>query len=101
VIDTAFGRFTARTAQGEGSEPELFFRPHQPILGPTDDTVQIGEGIVSETVFLGEMLDVTLRQGTQALRLRLHPAQRPEPGQRLRFALPPEQAIIFLPPQTP
>ncbi len=101
VIDTAFGRFRARTALGEGTLPELFFRPHQMILDPPDGTAQICEAVVSDVVFLGEMLDVTLRQGDQALRLRLHPARRPEPGQRLRFAVPPEQAIIFLPPQTP
>lgn len=99
-IDTAFGRFTARAVPGEGTEPELFFRPHQPILQPPDEQTQIGEGIVSDMVFLGETLDVTLRQGDHSLRLRLHPAQRPQPGERLRFALPPDQAIIFLPPAT-
>ncbi len=101
VIDTAFGRFTGRVGLGEqrlgeSGATELFFRPHHATIDPDGPHI----GVVSECVFLGEMCDVTLRQGEHSLRLRLHPSFAPEPGSTLRFRVSADQTIIFLPPRS-
>jgi len=96
AIDTAFGRFHGVARTSDGSTPELFFRPHHAQMNPPNDE-NIGEGVVTDAVFLGEVMDVTLRREQHALQLRLHPTRPPLPGEMIRFHLPPEHTILFLP----
>jgi iron(III) transport system ATP-binding protein len=100
AVDTAFGRFAALVCASDRDEPELFFRPHRIALAPegTGDETNVGRGTVSAIVCLGEINDVTVRQGDQAIRLRLHGSERPPLGTPIVFRLEPDAAILFLPP---
>ncbi len=98
-VDTAFGRFAAKVCQSDRDEPELFFRPHRVAIVPegTSSEPNVGHGITTDMVCLGEVNDVTVRQGDQAIRLRLHGSDRPPLGEPIAFRLERDAAILFLP----
>ncbi len=98
-IETPFGRFSGMARQGEDHEAKLFFRPHvarlENMAGSCD--VNLGTGVVSEVLFLGEVLEVTLRRGEASVRIRTAPGPQVEVGAQIAFRVDPAQSAIFLP----
>lgn len=98
-VETPFGRFSGIARQGEDREAKLFFRPHvvrlEAIAGPAEVNCGIGE--VAELLFLGEVLEVTLRQGAASVRIRTAPGPQVEVGEQIAFRVDPAQSAIFLP----
>ena len=96
-VETAFGRFSGLARQGEDRDAKLFFRPHVVRLEPLGaGGVNQGVGEVSELLFLGEVLEVTLRRGAASVRIRTAPGPRIEVGAQVAFRVDPAQSAIFL-----
>jgi iron(III) transport system ATP-binding protein len=97
-VDTSFGRFAATARPGEGDKPQLFFRPHNARLGQVaGGSLNCGNGRVSETTFLGDMVDIFVRNDTDTVRLRADARMSPGPGAELRFATDAADCIAFIP----
>ena len=97
IIKTAFGTFAGMQRLGDGTAAELFFRPHNVSLCEPSEEIGFGSGDVCERVFLGEMVEVTLRKDAETVKLRLHPSQSPSLGSRVCFCVKSDAALIFAP----
>jgi iron(III) transport system ATP-binding protein len=95
-VDTPIGRLTCDgSAPGvPGDSVTMAVRPEEIVLGTTGHGVtgpgagNEVEGEVSELVYLGNLLDCSVRVGDQTMHVQLLPAAAPAPGSRvfLRFA---------------
>jgi iron(III) transport system ATP-binding protein len=99
VIDTAFGRFVGYVRDSDKAVPELFFRPNCVTLIAPSDTARVncGQGTVTEVTFLGDQIDVIVKNADHSLRLRLRPSQRPKIGEPIGFSLEQGTVIVFKP----
>lgn len=98
-VTTPFGCFAGTARQGEDREPKLFFRPNMAHVAPpmASSEVGVGSGRVTESIFLGEGIDVVVASGGETLRLRLHTPEIPSAGTDLRFTIDPDECTVFLP----
>jgi len=98
-VATAFGRFSGIARQGEAREAKLFFRPHVVHLEAMTgmSAVNRGIGVVAELLFLGEVPEVTVRQGAESVRIRTAPGPEVEVGAQTAFRVDAAQSAIFLP----
>lgn len=98
VVENSFGRFLATSRLKDRSQDvDLFCRPHYVSLSreKPKEGLNVGEGIVSDLIFLGETIEVFLRAGEDTLRVRSHPSFIPNEGERLYFTLQPEKSFVF------
>jgi iron(III) transport system ATP-binding protein len=98
-VETPFGRFSGVARQGEDREPRLFFRPHVVRLEVMGEAASLnrGTGEIAELLFLGEVLEVTVRRGEASVRIRTAPGPQVEVGAPIAFRVDPAQSAIFLP----
>jgi iron(III) transport system ATP-binding protein len=99
-VDTKFGRFAATARPGEGNVARLFFRPHHAaVAGAAIQATDLncGFGRVVEWTFLGENVDVFLRNGDETVRLRMDAGVTAPAGRDITFIVPPEHCIVYVP----
>jgi ABC-type Fe3+/spermidine/putrescine transport system ATPase subunit len=96
VLQTPFGRFSARRRSTASPSMELFFRPHKASVTSAGraGSLDVGVGTVVETIFLGETNDVLVEKDGRRVRLRLH-GHLPQEGETLTFALDPTFNLAF------
>ncbi|MDR7075860.1 iron(III) transport system ATP-binding protein [Neobacillus niacini] len=98
VVQNSFGRFNATSRlQEKTREVDLFFRPHYVSLyrDKPDQELNVGEGVVTDLIFLGETIEVFIRSGEDIMRIRSHPSFIPHEGERLYFTLQPDKSFVF------
>ncbi len=98
LVENSFGRFEGiNRLKNDVKEADLFFRPHYVNLyrEKPDQQLNVGEGIVTDLIFLGENIEVFLRSGDNKMRVRAHPSFIPQEGERLYFTLYPEKSFVF------
>ena len=74
--ETAFGALSCVLPQTAGGDDlTIFVRPEDVIVSRTRpaDAINVLEGVITELVFLGEMLDCHIAVGSQVIRARVHP----------------------------
>jgi iron(III) transport system ATP-binding protein len=98
-VETAFGRFSAIAQRGEDPQPKLFFRPHHArIASQSHDASQnLGNARIIETQFLGDVREVTLRNGDTVFNMRVSASEHLAPGQGVTFTIDPRLSIAFVP----
>jgi len=98
-VETAFGRFSAVAQRGEDPEAKLFFRPHHVRIAmePADCGPHLGEARIVEAQFLGDVREVTLRNGDAVFTMRVSTSEHPAPGEDITFTIDPRSSIVFAP----
>lgn len=98
VVQNSFGRFHATSRLKENSPiVDLFFRPHYVSLHckKPDQELNVGEGIITDIIFLGEMIEVYIQSGEDTILVRTHPSFIPQAGERIFFTLQPDKSFVF------
>jgi iron(III) transport system ATP-binding protein len=101
LLKSPIGSFVARRSVEWQAGPAalLFFRPENlEILdgnGRSESETNHGTGIVERVTFLGNSVDVILRSGDTAVRVRAHPARIPAAGKTVSFSVAPSACIVF------
>jgi ABC-type Fe3+/spermidine/putrescine transport system ATPase subunit len=98
-VETAFGRFAAIAQCGEDPQPKLFFRPHHASIVSQSHAAgqNLGNARITETQFLGDVREVTLRSADTVFNMRVSASEHVAPGQDVTFAIDPRLSIAFVP----
>jgi hypothetical protein len=101
VVESPLGTFVARRSieWREGLPASLFFRPEYVEFldwnNSSKNGTNAGTGTVERVTFLGNSVDVVIRCGEIALRVRSHPTRTPAAGKKVHFSVAPEFCIVF------
>lgn len=98
IVQNSFGRFNATNRLKDKSRVvDLFCRPHYVNLSriKPDQELNVGEGVITDLIFLGETIEVFIKSREDILRIRLHPSFIPQEGERLYFTLQPDKSFVF------
>ena len=99
VVDTAAGklRFTNSGGHGAGSKVTIAIRPENlfPCVDGLKKERNLLDGEVEDAVFLGGVLECTMRVGSASLTMQLHPSNDLEPGMKVRVFVQPEDVNIL------
>ena len=98
VVENSFGKFNATSRLKEKSRVvDLFCRPHYVSLSreKPNQELNVGEGVITDLIFLGETIEVFIKSKEDVLRIRLHPSFIPQEGERLYFTLQPDKSFVF------
>ena len=101
VVESPIGSFVAqRSVEWQPGMPALlFFRPEYVQLSESRDDsnngTNSGRAIVDRVTFLGNSVDVMVRCGEIALRVRAHPTHAPIAGRSMHFSVEQGSCIVF------
>ena len=101
AVEAPIGSFVARRSVEwqPGMPALLFFRPEYVQLSENRDArgngTNSGTAIVERVTFLGNSLDVVVRCGEIALRVRAHPTCAPMAGRSVHFTVERSACIVF------
>ncbi len=101
VVESPIGSFVAqRSVEWQPGMPALlFFRPEYVQLSESRDDggdgTNSGTAIVERVTFLGNSVDVVVRCGEIALRVRAHPTRAPIAGRSVHFTVERSSCIVF------
>ena len=95
--DTVFGALSCVLPDTAGDDNlTIFLRPEDVFVSrtrPTDGT-NVLEGVITELVFLGEMLDCHIAVGSQVMRARVHPKAAFAPNDHVFLQADPQSLIL-------
>ncbi len=101
VVESPIGSFVAqRSVEWQPGVPSLlFFRPEYVQLSESrsdsGNGANSGTAMVERVTFLGNSVDVVIRCGEIALRVRAHPAHAPVAGRSVHFSVEQSSCIVF------
>ncbi len=99
VVDTAAGklRFINSGGPGAGSKVTIAIRPENlfPCVDGLKKERNLLDGEVEDVVFLGGVLECTVRVGSASLTMQLHPSNDLEPGVKVRVFVQPEDVNVL------
>lgn len=94
VVDTALGVLTV-TQMPAWDKGAVAIRPERVLLRATKPATNAARGVVTETIYRGDHVDVYVRVGTLNLRVRTHPSAETAPGKHVYVGLPPEHLEVL------
>jgi len=101
LVESPVGPFVAqRSVEWQPGMPAvLFFRPEYVQLSESrlasNNGTNSGSAVVERVTFLGNSVDVAVRCGEIALRVRAHPTHAPVAGRSVHFSVEQSACIIF------
>ena len=103
VVSTSCGALRCKPPEGAGAGETVtvIFRPEDVhVLGngsgggrSSDENILTGE--VAEVMFVGEALECQVVVGDTRMRLKLHPATKVAPGQKIDLAIPVDRCRVL------
>jgi iron(III) transport system ATP-binding protein len=95
--ETAFGVFRGVARKGEGGNPLLFFRPHAAklITKAEPGALNTGSAEITSVSFLGDFVDIVAKKQDQSVHIRDSGETAPNVGDEIKFAIDPNQIVVF------
>ncbi len=99
VVDTPAGklRYVDKDGPEPGTKVTVAIRPENlfPDTKGASQDANLLDGIVEEVIFLGGILECTVKTGSAQLTMQLHPAHGPEPGAGVTLRVQPDDVNIL------
>ena len=99
-VQTSLGYLACRADEdlATGSEVLVAIRPENIAIEPAGAAGSNAvEGVVEELIFIGNLLECSVRAANHRLRIQLHPSAAPPRGSAVKLAFDPEKTIAMKP----
>jgi iron(III) transport system ATP-binding protein len=99
-VDTPIGMLSCQmgSPRRQGDEVTIAVRPENVDLIRANGEASVDNAVTGEVeavVFLGNMLDCTVRVGPQQVRVQVHPSHAPQLGESVTLRLPAEHCLVI------